>query len=484
MLTEKFLKDLFKRKNLSDAEADVVFLTLRNISIEKISQELDISPNAVRKRLGEVYDKLGVDGRGPGKLAKLQQMLLLEYQAQNSQKIWIWWSGSYGQHLAETLKNTIFSYPQLETQVCTLDPVVSKAWRDEVEKSLKNADIAIGCLTPGDSQNVWVNYAAGCLAGRIRNRLICFGENLSGPLANLSSIDGTNIEELARLLQKITNSTLQEAKEWVEFKFTQLSQEIHLPQLESIKPSEGDKLIDAIDSIKETENYLKANKFVQENICFELIILNSVTLTRNQLLAVNSDYLIPAVLYPQRLICLQKDWKAGVKAIALVDHQEQFWSEAIGREILNTTDKNSTRVFVFTRPEDFDRNFEMLLEHAGKYNVYVMNYKMLARGFRGFVKDFSIIEVSHSKVVAEYVETNDKATLKNIRFSANIEEVAKHEAKIAEIINSEVTVPITEVLQEIISRAQKIQINDFEALQKLAKIQEEVRTTVRKKLFA
>ncbi len=483
MFTEQFLKDLFKQRSLSDAEAEVVFRALKDSSIEEIAIELNISPNAVRKRLGEVYDKLGISGRGPGKLAKLQQMLLSQYQAQSSQKVLIWWSGNHGKHIAESFKNTILSYPQLETTVCTLDPVVSKAWRTEIEQSLETVDIAIGCLTLGSSQNLWVNYAAGFLAGQIRTQLVRFGESLSGPLMHLPSIDGINPEELAKLLQKITGNETNEAKEWVEFKFPQLFKEIQQLPSQSIS-TEGDKLVEAIESIKQAENYLKANKYVLENICFELIILNSVTETRNQLLAVNSDYFIPAVLYPQRLISLQREWKARVTALALVDHQEQFWSEAVGREILETADTESTRVFVFTRPEDFDRNFEMLLEHAGKYNVFVMNYKMLARNFQGFVKDFSVIEVSNSKVLAEYTESSDKNQLKNIRFSADAQEVAKHEAKIMEILKSDVTSPMKEALREIIQRAQQIKISDFEALQKLTAIQEEVRSSLRKQVFA
>ena len=487
MPTEEFLKNLFKQRNLSDAEAEVVFRALKDISIEAIALELNISPNAVRKRLGEVYDKFDVFGRGPGKLAKLQQILLSQHQAQSNRKMLIWWSGSDGKNLAESLKYTIFSYPQLETKVCTVDPIVSKVWRAEIEQSLENVDIVIGCLTPGSSQNLWVNYAAGFLEGQIcsqliRSQLIRFGESLSDPLTHLSSINGANQEELARLLQEITSSSAEEAKEWVKFKFPQLNKEIKQQPLQAT-PFEGDKLSEAIESIKNTENYLKANKYILENVCFELIILNSFTETRNQLLAVNSDYYIPAVLYPQRLIYLQREYSARVMALALVDHQEQFWSEAVGREILDTVDPMSTRVFVFTRPEDFDRNFEMLLEHAGKYNVFVMNYKMLARKFQGFVRDFSVFEVYNSKVLAEYVEQSDKNELKNIRFSADAEEVTKHEAKITEIAKSEVAVPMRKELETIISRAQQIKISGFEALQKLTQIQEEVRVSLRKKVF-
>ncbi|MBD2770689.1 LuxR C-terminal-related transcriptional regulator [Iningainema tapete] len=482
MVTKEFLKGLFQARNLSEAEAEVVFRALEEKSIEAIAKELKISANAVRKRLGEAYDKLGVPGRGPGKLAKLQQIISSQYQTQTIQRVLIWWSGNDGKQLADGLKNTILSYPQLETRVCTLDPVAGKAWQQEVEQSLKKADFTIGCLTSSMSENPWVNFAAGFLAGRLNNRVVRLGEKLRGVLAQSSSIDGTSQQELEKLLQEITNSEQQKAKEWVEFKFTQWQKELACVPKEPIS-SNDDGISRALDSIKETENCLKANQYVRENVCFELIILNSVTEIRHQLLGVNSDYRIPAVLYPQRLIQMQREWKARVTALALVDHQEQFWPEAVGREILDTADPESTRVFVFTRPEDFDRNFEMLLEHASKYNVFAMSYKVLASNYDRFVKDFSVIEVSNSEVLAEYIEPDAKSQAKIIRFGADTTEVKVHKDKIKEIINSKDTIPIEKKLREIILRAQQIKISNFEALRTLNQIQEEIRTNLRKQLF-
>ncbi len=471
-------EDLLKKYNLSDAELEVVSLSLKEKPIQAISQELSISENAVRKRLGEVYEKLKISGRGPGKLIKLQQMLLL----QNKRRVLIWWSGNNGKHIAESLKNTIFSYQQLETKVCTLDSRISKAWREEVEQDLDNVEIAIGCLTPGSSQKYWVNYAAGFLTGRVRNHLILFGENLSNSLMEMSSTDGTNQDELAKLLQEITRGELNEAKEWVRFKFPQLNKEIEQNSLQPI-PSDKDRLAEATD-FREAEDYLKANRYIQENVCFEMIILDYVTELREQIMAVNSDYFIPAVLYPQRLINLQRDQKAHVSALAIVDHQELFWSEAIGREILDTTNADSARVFVFTRAEDFDRNFEILLEHASRYQVYVMNYKILARHFRGFVRDFSIIKVSRSKILASYIELDDKNKFKNIRFSADEAEITKHENKIKTIIESELVQSLRESLEDILYQVRQIKISDLESLQKITSIQEEVRKSIKKKIFS
>ncbi|NJM69334.1 MAG: hypothetical protein HC862_03365 [Scytonema sp. RU_4_4] len=188
MVTKEFLQNLFKAQGLSDAEAEVVFRALEEKPIEVIAKELNISANAVRKRLGEAYDKLGVPGRGPGKLAKLQQMLSSQYQTQSIQRVLIWWSGEDGQHLAESLKNSILSYPQLETRVCTVDPAAGKVWQTEIEQNLEKMDFAIGCLTPSSLENPWVNFAVGFLAGRLSNKFVRLDERLRGVLAQLPAI--------------------------------------------------------------------------------------------------------------------------------------------------------------------------------------------------------------------------------------------------------------------------------------------------------
>jgi hypothetical protein len=50
-----------------------------------IAQRLGIRPEAARKRLGEVYKKFHIAGAGPGKLAKLQQILVTQYQTRQAQ---------------------------------------------------------------------------------------------------------------------------------------------------------------------------------------------------------------------------------------------------------------------------------------------------------------------------------------------------------------------------------------------------------------
>ncbi|MBF2002640.1 MAG: hypothetical protein IGS38_18185 [Synechococcales cyanobacterium M58_A2018_015] len=76
------LKALADAYGVSETEFAVLSPAIEGQSIGEIATQLGIDATAVRKRLGEVYRKFHIGGKGPGKLARLQQMLIAEYQEQ------------------------------------------------------------------------------------------------------------------------------------------------------------------------------------------------------------------------------------------------------------------------------------------------------------------------------------------------------------------------------------------------------------------
>lgn len=80
MIPQGFLEVVARDRSLSETELEVLSLALAGESIDAIAKTLNIRPEAVRKRLGEVYKKFRIPGAGPGKLAKLQKILVTEYQ--------------------------------------------------------------------------------------------------------------------------------------------------------------------------------------------------------------------------------------------------------------------------------------------------------------------------------------------------------------------------------------------------------------------
>lgn len=80
-----FLRDAAKERGVSDAELETVMMALDGHSTAAIASMLEISNIAVRKRLGEVYRKFSIYGRGPGKLAELRHQLFYQYQASETE---------------------------------------------------------------------------------------------------------------------------------------------------------------------------------------------------------------------------------------------------------------------------------------------------------------------------------------------------------------------------------------------------------------
>ena len=80
MIPQNFLTAIATQHRLSNAELEVLSLSMQGESVSTMAQNLHISGDAVRKRLSEVYQKFHIEGKGPVKLAKLQQYLIKQYQ--------------------------------------------------------------------------------------------------------------------------------------------------------------------------------------------------------------------------------------------------------------------------------------------------------------------------------------------------------------------------------------------------------------------
>lgn len=80
-IPQEFLHTIAKELGVSDAELETAIMALEGNSTAVIAAKMEISNIAVRKRLGEVYRKFNIPGRGPGKLAELRHQLFYIYEA-------------------------------------------------------------------------------------------------------------------------------------------------------------------------------------------------------------------------------------------------------------------------------------------------------------------------------------------------------------------------------------------------------------------
>ncbi|WP_026104422.1 NB-ARC domain-containing protein [Anabaena sp. PCC 7108] len=80
LLPDDFIIEVANRHNVTKTELEALLLALKNHSGAEIALRLNISQPAVRKRLGESYRKLGIEGSGNKKIYNLKQKLFAQYQ--------------------------------------------------------------------------------------------------------------------------------------------------------------------------------------------------------------------------------------------------------------------------------------------------------------------------------------------------------------------------------------------------------------------
>ncbi|WP_242037977.1 NB-ARC domain-containing protein [Tolypothrix sp. FACHB-123] len=83
LFPDDFIKEVASKHGVTKTELDALILALKGDSGAEIATKLKITQAAVRKRLGESYRKLGIQGSGNKKIQNLKQKLYAQYQGIN-----------------------------------------------------------------------------------------------------------------------------------------------------------------------------------------------------------------------------------------------------------------------------------------------------------------------------------------------------------------------------------------------------------------
>ncbi|MBD2385043.1 methyltransferase domain-containing protein [Cylindrospermum sp. FACHB-282] len=359
--------------------------------------------------------------------------------SQENQEVFISWTGALGKRIALYLRDYMLQFYPLNPWVSDADITAGAAWFNATNRALERASFGVVCLTPGSSKRPWVNFETGILFGKLNNcKLVTFGEKLSNPLQQLQSIDGIKKDEWVSLLQEMTNRSRRECEVWIQSQFPEFEDKVL--RLVTQSPYEYMSEMDrTIGSLQDTVDQLKNSEFARQNICFQQVILHSFIEIKTRATNSISSYTVPASQYPEYLIFLQKKINPFVKAVALVNVEEQFWQQTLGKEILKTSNEDNIRVFVFTTEDQFIQMFDTLQDHANRYRVYAMRLSILSREFGpSYSKDFSIIEASGSKILADY---DNIQGYKSIRFTADQHTVSIYEKVLNSMVRKAVFIP-------------------------------------------
>lgn len=376
-ISQDTIKDLVAEEGVTDNELEVLVLALNGKLPAEIKTILGRqSENAVQKTLSRIYTKFRIPGAGPGKLSKLQNILLERLQTkQGKRKILIAWAGSNSKHQAEKIRDAIFKHPQIEAFILDINGSLDSTWFARTEQLIADIDFGILCLPRESLEQTWVNFLIGFFSGKIPNfRLLRCNKkaDLQTPIY-YSSIYIADKNNLANLLHDIIGGDTEEARDWINYKFSTSDWLQELLQ-EELKRPESSELSTAGIIFKTVEPILKNNNFYQKNKIFQQIVINDITNIEQRIEFLVSNglvYKIPLELYPRYLTALQQKYQVRVKAVAIVDGVESFWASDKGDEVAKTSHPESERLFVFSNEKEFENSYHFLLRHASYYKVFV-----------------------------------------------------------------------------------------------------------------
>lgn len=346
-------------------------------------------------------------------------------------RVFISWSGDSGRRIAELLQKTLLKYPGAEAWVSSRDVQSGSPWLNEVTAALKTAEHAIACLTPGTFSAPWINFEAGFVFGRLgRMHVLTIGEDLPAnhPLRTLQTLDGLKINDLKTLLVTLTENE-DFSEKWLSSLFPAWKK-----SCEAILGNAPELLVisSALQAVQNAARKLEGDIAIFANPAFRSVVKQSLDEIRNQLDGVFTTYVVPADRYPAYLATLQRESPTTVLAVALVEKEEHFWRGQMGKKILDTIrGRDNERIFVLQSARHCYDFLPILLEHARKYQVYVLPQSVLAMEQAQYARDFSLIEVAGQKVVATYVDQG--MYFRNIQFSTDLDVVREHEAAFAAI---------------------------------------------------
>ncbi len=87
MIPQDFLKLIASDRGVTSGELAALSLAMEGFPTRDIAEKLNISEDAVRKRLSEIYQKFEILGKGPVKMAQLQKLIITRYQEYQAEKM-------------------------------------------------------------------------------------------------------------------------------------------------------------------------------------------------------------------------------------------------------------------------------------------------------------------------------------------------------------------------------------------------------------
>ncbi|HDR8188358.1 toll/interleukin-1 receptor domain-containing protein [Bacillus wiedmannii] len=129
-------------------------------------------------------------------------------------KVFLSWSGSESQQLAEAFKDWLPNVLQyIDPYMSAKDIALGERWSNSIADNLENSKFGLIFVTPANIDAPWINFEAGALSKAINSKVIpiLYKANVTllnqGPLKQFQSAKELDKENMFSLIESINDST-------------------------------------------------------------------------------------------------------------------------------------------------------------------------------------------------------------------------------------------------------------------------------------
>lgn len=286
LYTLEDLKTAFSNAFLDDAQLELLLLVANGSDTEDIKKKLSISTNAVLKRMGNIYPKLGIEGRR-GNMNRIKKLMSerLAFKHEKGKTLITYYSDAE-KDLAIGLSQILSANPDSDF-IFTENPISSgKKWKNELEANLVKVDSSIACFLHQNLTKPMANSALGFLSAHFGSCYFTYFGGVRPPafLDWLTGINGIDIADLIHLRDSLIKDSLikdssNNSKKWIKFQFDDMNWQDKIRKCLVENNNTKENELKNIKSDDTAGNELERNELVLESM---LQLLEESTLRYEQ----------------------------------------------------------------------------------------------------------------------------------------------------------------------------------------------------------
>ncbi len=124
-------------------------------------------------------------------------------------RIFVMWSGVRSRTVAEALEALLNRTAKgAKVFVSSLDNRPGSPWRDQLKKSLDEANVGIACLTPENLTNPWIHFECGMIAKLPKHDIFPLltgveADSMTDPFADYHATTSANKKEMLQMVETL-----------------------------------------------------------------------------------------------------------------------------------------------------------------------------------------------------------------------------------------------------------------------------------------